>query len=88
MTLRIRKSGIDGVVVFGLIGRIKAEHLEELKNLFESAGNGQHIVLDLKEVKLVDQDAVEFLAICETNGTQIKNCPAYIREWILRERDR
>ena len=88
MTLRIRKSGTGGVVVFDLIGRIEAEHLEELKNLFESAGDEQRVVLNLKEVKLVDQDTVSFLAICETDGTKLENCPAYIREWILRERDR
>jgi hypothetical protein len=26
-----------------------------------------------------------FLARCEENGIRVENCPAYIREWILRE---
>jgi len=43
-------------------------------------------VLDLKEVKLVDQDAVRFLAQSEAEGTRLRNCSAFIREWILQER--
>jgi hypothetical protein len=39
----------------------------------------------LKEVKLVDRDALRFLACCKANGTQLENCLAYIREWIVRE---
>ncbi len=88
MTLRVLKSGNSGAVVFNLSGRIEAEHVAELKNLFEAEGQDHRIVLDLKEVKLVDQDAVRFLARCEADGTQLENCPAYIREWIVRERDR
>jgi len=39
--------------------------------------------LDLREVKLADRDAVRFLARCEADGIQLKNCPPYVREWIL-----
>ncbi len=88
MTLRIRKSGNGGVVVFNLSGRIEAGYVAELQKLLESEGQDHRIVLDLKEVKLVDRDVVKFLAHCETDGTQLENCPAYIREWIVRERDR
>jgi hypothetical protein len=31
---------------------------------------------------------VEFLALNEANGIALRNCPAYIREWITRERGR
>lgn len=74
------------VVVFTLIGRINAEEVAELQRLFEAEGQGRRIVLDLKEVELVDRDAVRFLAGCEENGAQLKNCPAYVREWIDKER--
>ena len=47
----------------------------------------QNVALDLKEVKLVDRDAVRFLAQCEAEGARLRNCPHFIREWILRERD-
>jgi hypothetical protein len=85
MTLRIQKSKNGEVVVFTLSGRIRAEGVEELQRLFEVEGQDHHIVLELKEVKLVDRDAVKFLARCEANGTKLENCPAYIREWIGRE---
>jgi len=45
------------------------------------------VVLDLKDIKLVNRDAVKFLAHCEADGARLENCPAYIREWIARERD-
>jgi hypothetical protein len=44
------------------------------------------VALDLTEVKLVDRDAVTLLARTEGNGIELRNCPAYIREWITRER--
>jgi anti-anti-sigma regulatory factor len=76
------------IVVFTMSGRIKAEEAAELQRLFEVEGRHHSIVLDLKEVHLVDQDAVKFLARCEAKGIQLKNCPAYIREWIVRDRNR
>ena len=35
---------------------------------------------------LVDREAVNLLAFSEFNGLELRNCPAYIREWITRER--
>jgi hypothetical protein len=43
------------------------------------------IVFDLKEVNLVSREVVKFLGQCENDGITIRNCPAYIREWIARE---
>jgi len=76
----------NGDVVFTLSGRMDAENLAELKTLFRSEASGRRITLDLKELTLVDQDAVSFLERCEADNSQLKNCPAYIREWITRER--
>jgi hypothetical protein len=83
--LKIQKSAKAEVVTFTLSGRIKTEELAELKRLFDAEGQDHRIVLDLNEVKLVDRDAVRFLARCEANGAQLENCPAYIREWIVKE---
>ena len=44
------------------------------------------VAIDLKNVLLADREAVKLLAVCESNGTELRNCPAYIREWITRER--
>ena len=85
MTLKIQKLARGEVVDFTLSGRIRAEEVAELQRLFEVEGQDHLIALDLKEVKLVDRDAVKFLARCEANGTKLENCPAYIREWIGRE---
>jgi len=42
--------------------------------------------IDLENVLLVDREAVKLLAFCEANGTELRNCPPYIREWVTRER--
>jgi len=44
------------------------------------------VAIDLKDVLLVDREAVNLLAASEFNGLELRNCPAYIREWITRER--
>lgn len=76
----------NGNVVFSLIGQLDLEMIAEIKELFASEPKDSHLVLDLKELTLVDQEAVIFLAECEASGIELKNCPAYIREWIRRER--
>ena len=58
----------------------------ELETLIRSEANGARIVLDLKDLTLVNQDAVNFLERCESENITLKNCPAYIREWITRQR--
>jgi len=77
----------NGVVVFTLSGRIHVDHVVELKTLFGSEDKGRAIVLDLKDLTLVDREAVSFLERCEAGSVKLKNCPAYIREWITRERN-
>jgi anti-anti-sigma regulatory factor len=75
----------NGEVVFRVSGRLDAENLAELKTLLNSEPSGRRITLDLRELTLVDQDAVRFLERCEAGEIRLKNCPAYIREWITRE---
>lgn len=69
-------------VVLTLIGRISAENLSELKSLISSEPLNSKVVLDLKDVTLVDREVVQFLGECERDKTTLNNCPAYIREWI------
>ena len=82
--LRIQRSA-NGKVIFTLSGRIEAEHLEELQRVCSLETVDRLLVLDLKDVTLVNRDAVKYLARCEANGVQLENCPPYIREWIERE---
>jgi anti-anti-sigma regulatory factor len=77
---------VNGEVVLKLSGRMDAENLAELKMLMASEADRRRIVLDLRDLTLVDQDAVSFLKRCEADNITLKNCPAYIREWIARER--
>lgn len=84
---RLQKSSENGRLVLTLSGRIEGELLAELGKIFESRDGDREVVLDLKEVKLVDREVVTFLAKCEGDGIRLENCPAYVREWIARERE-
>jgi ABC-type transporter Mla MlaB component len=82
--IRIEISENGDWVTFVLSGRMQKEDLQALITLVKKHKN-QTVVLDLKGVKLVDRDAVHFLARFETGPCKITNCPPYIREWIRRE---
>jgi len=84
--LRIERS-TNGEIALRLSGRMNAENVAELETLFRSEAQGRHIVLDLKDLTLVDREAVRFLERCETDSIKLKNCPAYIREWIKGEKN-
>ena len=73
-------------MVFTLSGRIEVEQVAELQRLFALEAAGVSCVLDLHEVELVDREAVRFLARCEAESATLAHCPAYIREWIKRDR--
>lgn len=76
----------NAIVTFNLSGRLESERIGELKELFALEPKGTPLALDLKELMLVDREAVIFLAECEAKGIELENCPAYIREWVIRER--
>jgi hypothetical protein len=80
--LRIRRSEEGGLTNFALSGRIGEEQVSELKTLLGNEPQVSGIAFDLQEVRLVDREAVRFLADCETRGIKLKNCPTYVREWI------
>jgi hypothetical protein len=82
--LKIRRAA-NGEVVLTLSGRMGSENISELQILFTSESGGRRIILDLKDLTLVDQESVSFLAHCEADGIRLRNCPAYIREWITRQ---
>ena len=83
MTLRIERSARQGFTVFTLSGRINAEQVAELKGLFDTSY--RNVILDLRDVRLADRDAVKFLRGCEADGMKLENCLAYVREWMDRE---
>jgi len=86
MTCKIDRHVIgEDPVVLRISGRITGENVNILRALLEQE-NGP-LTIDLKDVRLVDDEAVSLLAIHESNGTKINNSPLYIREWITRERE-
>jgi hypothetical protein len=83
--LKIRRS-VNRQVVFALSGRMAQDDIAELEALISSEARGRPLVLDLIDVTLVGQDAINFLERCEADGITLKNCPAYVGEWITRQR--
>jgi anti-anti-sigma regulatory factor len=84
--LRIRRTA-NGEVILIVSGRVNTENLCDLKGAIEAETGGLPIVLDLKDLTLVDGEAVQYLEACETDKIQFKNCPPYIRKWIAEKRD-
>jgi hypothetical protein len=86
MTCRVDRVREDDLEVFYVSGRIQGEDLDILRAAFGSdPGN---CAIDLRDVGLIDGEAVKFLAIIEANGGTLRKCPAFIRQWIDREKAR
>ena len=83
MTCRIDRLSIERGVVLRISGRIRVEDLDVLRSALEQGGV---VAIDLTEVELVDRDAVKFLTQIDRTGIELRHCPAYIREWVTRER--
>ena len=87
MSCRIeRLVGGEDFVVLRVSGRIDAEDVHTLRELLGRQKGG--VAIDLKEVILVDREGVTLLALSEANGIELRNCPAYLREWVAREKTR
>jgi len=83
MTCRIDRVSTEQGVLLCISGRLTTEDLEVVRN--ELDGH-KVIAIALAGVELVDRDALTLLAEAEANGIELKSCPAYIREWITKER--
>ena len=84
MTFRIeRVVGGESEIVLRVCGRVHIECVNTLKELIET--ESAKTVLDLSEVTLADRDAATFLAACELKGIELKNCPAFLRNWVSKE---
>ena len=70
-----------------LSGRIETPAIAELRRLFELQTDYHDIVLDLKDVGVVDHEVIHFFVRCEADGVKFENCASYIREWMEREKD-
>jgi len=85
MSCRIdRVVNAENLVVLFISGRITGEHVEMFRDVLEQESGG--FAIDLKNVLMADREAVRLLSLSEAKGTELRNCPPYIREWVRRER--
>ena len=84
--LKIQRKA-NGDVVLTVSGRLGADNVSELSALLAAEPAGRALVLDLKDVVLVDRDVVRFLRAREDDGIALRNCPPYIRAWMAREEE-
>ena len=85
MTFRINRLIIgESLVILCISGRITERDVDMLRDLLDQEKSA--VAIDLKDIVLLDREAVKFLALRELIGIELRNCPAYIREWINRER--
>jgi ABC-type transporter Mla MlaB component len=74
----------EGVVVLRISGRIARDDVDVLSAAIDQERGA--VAIDLEEVGVVDRAAVSLLVFSEGRGIELRNCPAYIREWVDRER--
>ena len=84
MTCKIDRT-VSGtsLVILRISGRITGRDVDMIRAVLEQESSA--VAIDLRQILLADREAVRFLAACELNGTELRNCPAYIREWVTRE---
>ena len=79
--LKIQRTA-NGYVVFAVSGRLEADSLRELSALLEGESSARAVTLELRDLVLVDRDAVGFLRACAEKGIALRNCPQYIQTWM------
>jgi hypothetical protein len=82
--LRIEKRTEGCTTTLQLSGRFGSELIAFVRSVM-SNGCARKI-LDLSDVTLVDVEVVRFLIRCDEEGIEIAHSPAYVREWMQRER--
>ena len=70
----------DSLVLLYISGHIQEVHINMIDDLLTKETDP--VALDLGEVTLVDREAVKFLATLDARGVELRNCPAFIREWM------
>ena len=87
MAFRIETAERGRLSIFILSGHIETEAMAELERMFELHADCHDIVVDLRDVSLVDREVMRFFMRCESEGVTLENCTPYIREWMTREKD-
>ena len=85
MVLKIEEHSEGPRTTFVLSGRIESSNVHQLK--LEIDRIETEVALDLRQVRIVDREAVRFLARCETRGIELVECPPFVRTWIQSEQN-
>ena len=85
--LRIERSA-NGQVVFTLSGRMQTEDIEQVRQLLVGEVAGRRLIINLRDVTLINRDVVAFLAECEAKGIALECCPLHMRSWVDQEKGR
>ena len=85
--LKVQRTA-NGDVVFAVSGRLEADTLCELSALLARESSSRPVALELRDLVLVDRDAVGFLRTCAKRGIELRSCPQYIRIWMASDGDR
>lgn len=73
-------------ITLELIGDLAQDYVPELENLIGQArGRRQQVVLDLRNVGLVDREALRYLVRAKKEGVRLAQCPPYVAAWIGQE---
>lgn len=83
--LRITRKA-NGETVFRVSGELGAENVAEIDAVIGAEEKGTPITLDLTDLRSVDGEAVKSLEKWEAESIKLRNCAAYIREWVRRQR--
>ena len=84
MTCRIDRLSTQHGLVLYISGRLAAEDLVIVRIALEER---RVVAIELAEVDLVSREAVKLLGQFEADGIELRSCPAYIRDWITKERE-
>ena len=84
MTCRIDRLSTQHGLVLYISGRLAAEDLVIVRIALEER---RVVAIELAEVDLVSREAVKLLGQAEADGIELRSCPAYIHDWITKERE-
>lgn len=69
-----------------LMGHLTVDYLPCIQTLLEQARDKKSkLVLDLRELSLVDREAVRALKRWKEEGVVSIHCPAYVDRWVKQE---
>jgi|WetSurMetagenome_2_1015567.scaffolds.fasta_scaffold276770_1 hypothetical protein len=75
-----------GAITIALSGTIGGEYLLQLGEIArQAAAARRRLSIDLSQVRLVDREAVRFLACAVEQGVRLVACPSWLQEWLRSE---